>query len=198
MQALNAAQKSCSGSGMEQMFDQMQKMCNKQSGINQLTEQLGQCGGPGMQLSLSEQATMQRLAAEQEAVRKSLAQLEKEFGGSSEILGRLDEMGEEMKKVVDDFERLQVDQSTIERQKKILSRLLDAEKSMRKRDFSKKRRAEAGEDVSRPSPEELPADLFQPDQMSQDDLSKFLEETYPKEYEQLIKEYFKALSEERE
>ncbi|MCK4427842.1 MAG: hypothetical protein KAW16_05105, partial [candidate division Zixibacteria bacterium] len=197
MQALNAAQKSCSGSGMEKMFDQMQKMCNKQSGINQQTEQLGMCGGPGMQLSLSEQATMQRLAAEQEAIKKSLGQLEKEFGNRSEILGRLGDLGEEMKKVVGDFERLHVDQGTIERQKKILSRLLDAEKSIRKRDFSKKRRAEAGEDVSRPSPEGLPPDFFQPDQMAKDDLSKFLEEAYPKEYEQLIKEYFKALSEER-
>jgi hypothetical protein len=197
MQALNAAQKSCSGSGMEKMFDQMQKMCNKQSGINQKTEQLGMCGGPSMQLSLSEQAAMQRLAAEQEAIRKSLGQLEKEFGNRSEILGRLGDLGEEMKKVVGDFERLHVDQSTIERQKKILSRLLDAEKSIRKRDFSKKRRAEVGEDVSRPSPKELPPDLFQPGQMAKDDLSKFLEEAYPKEYEQLIKEYFKALSEER-
>jgi len=197
MQAMNAAQKSCSGSGMEQMFEQLQKMCNNQSCINQGTEQLGMCGGPGMQLSLSEQAAMQRLAAEQQAVRKSLAQLENEFGNSSEILGRLDDLGEEMKKVVDDFERLHVDQSTIERQKKILSRLLDAEKSIRKRDLSKKRRAEVGEDISRPSPKELPSDLFQPDQMAKDDLSRFLEEAYPKEYEQLIKEYFKALSKER-
>jgi hypothetical protein len=197
MQALNAAQKSCSGSGMEKMFDQMQKMCNKQSGINQETEQMGMCGGPGMQLSLSQQAAMQRLAAEQDAIRKSLGQLEKEFGNRSEILGRLDDLGEEMKKVVDDFERLHVDQGTIERQKKILSRLLDAEKSIRKRDFSKKRRAEVGEDVSKPSPKELPLDLLQPGQMAKDDLSKFLEEAYPKEYEQLIKEYFKALSEER-
>ena len=155
------------------------------------------CPGGGMQLSLSEQAAMQRLAAEQGAVRKSLGELEKEFGGSSEILGRLDDLGEEMGKVVDDLERLRVDQSTIDRQKKILSRLLDAEKSIRKRDYSKKRRAEIGEDVSRPSPEGLPPDFFQPGQMAKDDLSRFLEEAYPKEYEQLIKEYFKALSEER-
>jgi len=197
MQALDAANKSCSGSGMEQMFQQMQKMCNSQSCVNEGTEKLGMCGGPGMQLSLSQQAEMQRLAAEQGAVRKSLAELEKEFGNSSEILGRLDDLGKEMGKVVGDFERLHVDQSTIERQKKILSRLLDAEKSVRKRDFSKKRRAETGEDVSRPSPEGLPPDLWQADQMAKDDLSRFLDEAYPKEYEQLIKEYFKALSEEK-
>ena len=198
MQALNDAQKSCSGSGMEQMFEQMQKMCNKQSGINQETEQLGMCNKPGgATLSLSEQAAMQRLAAEQEAVRKGLGQLEKEFGNRSEILGRMDDLGEDMKKVVGDLERLQVDQSTIERQKNILSRLLDAEKSMRERDFSKQRRAEVGEDVSRPSPKGLSYDLSQPGQVAKDDLSKFLEEAYPKEYEQLIKDYFKALSEER-
>ncbi len=197
MQALDAANKSCSGSGMEQMFQQLQKMCNSQSCINQGTEKLGQCGGAGMQLSLSQQAEMQRLAAEQGAVRKSLAELENEFGNSSEILGRLDELGKEMEKVVGDFERMHVDQSTIDRQKKILSRLLDAEKSVRKRDFSKKRRAETGEDVSRPSPEGLPPDLLQPGRMAKDDLSRFLDEAYPKEYEQLIKEYFKALSEQK-
>ncbi len=197
MQALNAANKSCSGSGMEQMFQQLQKMCNSQSGINQGTEKLGMCPGGGMQLSLSEQAAMQRLAAEQGAVRKSLAELEKEFGNSSEILGRLDDLGEEMEKVMGDLGRLRVDQSTIDRQKKILSRLLDAEKSIRKRDYSKKRRAEMGEDVSRPSPAGLPPDLLQPDQMAKDDLSRFLDEAYPKEYEQLIKEYFKALSEQK-
>jgi hypothetical protein len=198
MQALNDAQKSCSGSGMEQMFEQMQKMCNKQSDINQQTEQSGMCNKPGgFSLSLSEQAAMQRLAAEQDAVRKSLGELEKEFGNRSEVLGRLDNLGGDMKKVVGDLERLQVDQSTIERQKNILSRLLDAEKSMRERDYSKQRRAEVGEDVSRPSPKELPYDLSQPGQVAKDDLSKFLEEAYPKEYEQLIKDYFKALSEER-
>jgi hypothetical protein len=199
MQAVNDAQKSCSGSGMEQMFEQMQKMCNKQSDINKETEQSGMCNKPGggATLSLSEQAAMQRLAAEQDAVRKSLGQLEKEFGNRSEILGRMDNLGEDMKKVAGDLERLQVDQSTIERQKNILSRLLDAEKSMRERDFSKQRRAEVGEDVSRPSPKELPYDLSQPGQVAKDDLSKFLEEAYPKEYEQLIKNYFKALSEEK-
>jgi hypothetical protein len=198
MQAFNEAQKSCSGSGTEQMFKQLQSMCNKQSGINQETEQTGMCNKPGggsLSLSLSEQAAMQRLAAEQDAVRKSLGELEKEFGNSSEILGKMSDLGEEMKKVAGDLERLQVDQSTVDRQKKILSRLLDAEKSMRERDFSKQRRAEVGEDVSRPSPKELPSDLYQADQMSKDDLSKFMEEAYPKEYEQLIKDYFKALSE---
>jgi hypothetical protein len=146
---------------------------------------------------LSQQAALQRLAAEQEALRKSLSELEGEFGNRSEILGRLGEMGEEMKKVVDDFERMRIDQSTIDRQKNILSRLLDAEKSLRERDYSKQRRAEVGKDVTRPSPDRLSPEVTRKEESTQDDLSKFMQEAYPKEYEQLIKQYFKALSEER-
>jgi hypothetical protein len=199
MEAMKNAQKSCSGSGMEKMFEKMQGMCNKQSGINSETEKLGQCQGGegGMSLSLSQQGALQRLAAEQEAVRKALSELEGEFGNRSEITGRLDELGKEMKKVVDDFERMQVDQSTMDRQKNILSRLLDAEKSLKERDYSKQRRAEVGEDVSRPSPKDLPYELTQGEEKASDDLLRFMQEAYPKEYEQLIKDYFKALSEER-
>jgi len=197
MQAMNNAQKSCSGSGMEQLFQKMQGMCDKQSGVNEQTQKLGQCGGPGMELSLSQQAALERLAAEQEAVRKTLSELEGEFGNRSEILGRLDELGDEMKKVVGDFERMQVDQSTLDRQEKILSRLLDAEKSLRERDYSRQRRAEAGEDVFRPSPKQLSSEVARKEGTAKDDLSRFMQETYPKEYEQLIKDYFKALSEER-
>ena len=150
-----------------------------------------------MELSLSQQAALQRLAAEQAAVGKALSELESEFGNRSEIMGRLGQLGEEMKKVVGDLERLHVDQSTIDRQKKILSRLLDAEKSLRERDYSKQRRAEMGEDVFRPSPKRLSPEATQKEGKAKDDLSRFMQEAYPKEYEQLIKDYFKALSEER-
>ena len=197
MQAMSNAKKSCSGSGMEQAFKKMKGMCDKQGGINEQTQKLGQCGGQGMELSLSQQAALQRLAAEQGAVRKALSELEGEFGNRSEILGRLGELGDAMEKVVDDFERQRVDQSTINRQKKILSRLLDAEKSLRERDYSRQRRAEKGEDVFRPSPKQLPPEATQKEVSAKDKLFRFMQEAYPKEYEQLIKEYFKALSEER-
>ena len=138
-----------------------------------------------------------QLAAEQEAVRKSLSELEGEFGNRSEILGHLGEMGKEMKKVVEDFEALRIDQTTIDRQKKILSRLLDAEKSLRERDYSRQRQAEAGEDVVRRSPEQLSPEAVRKEGTGKDDLTRFMQEAYPKEYEQMIKDYFKALSEER-
>ena len=197
MQAMQNAEKSCSGTGMEKMFDKMKKMCDKQCGLNQQTQSLGQCDGQGMELSMSQQAALQRLAAEQEALRKSLSELEGEFGDRSEILGRMSELGEEMKKVVDDFQGMRIDQTTIDRQKKILSRLLDAEKSMRERDYSRQRRAEVGEDVVRRSPDRLSPEATRKEATTKDDLTRFMQEAYPKEYEQMIKDYFKALSDER-
>jgi hypothetical protein len=197
MQAMKNAEKSCSGSGMEKMFEKMKSMCDKQCGLNQQTQQLGQCDGQGMELSMSQQAALQRLAAEQEALRKSLSELESEFGNRSEILGRMGELGEEMKKVVDDFEEMRIDQTTIDRQKKILSRLLDAEKSMRERDYSRQRRAEVGEDIVRRSPDRLSPEVNRKERSAQDDLTRFMQEAYPKEYEQMIRDYFKALSDER-
>jgi hypothetical protein len=150
-----------------------------------------------MELSMSQQAALQRLAAEQEAIRKSLSELESEFGNRSEILGRMGELGEEMKKVVEDFEGLRIDQTTIDRQKKILSRLLDAEKSMRERDYSRQRRAEVGEDIVRRSPGQLSPEASRKERSAKDDLTRFMQEAYPKEYEQMIRDYFKALSDER-
>jgi hypothetical protein len=107
------------------------------------------------------------------------------------------ELGDEMKKVVDDFERMRIDQTTIDRQKKILSRLLDAEKSMRERDYSRQRRAEAGEDIVRRSPGQLSPEASRKERSTKDDLTRFMQEAYPKEYEQMIRDYFKALSDER-
>jgi hypothetical protein len=197
MQAMQNAEKSCSGTGMEKMFEKMKNMCDKQCALNQQTQSLGQCDGQGMELSMSQQAALQRLAAEQEALRKSLSELEGEFGNRSEILGRMGELGDEMKKVVDDFKRMRIDQNTIDRQKKILSRLLDAEKSMRERDYSRQRRAEVGEDVVRRSPDRISPEATRKEATAKDDLTRFMQEAYPKEYEQMIKDYFKALSDER-
>ena len=137
---------------------------------------------------------MARLAAEQEALRRGVEDLLKEFGNRSEILGRLDKMGEEMKKVVDDLDRGQVDHRTIDRQQRILSRLLDAQKSVQRRDYTRRRRSRPGQAVVRRSPAELADDLGQDREQLRQDLLRALDEEYPKAYQDLIRAYFQALS----
>jgi hypothetical protein len=194
MEAMENAGGSCSGSGMEKFFSQLQSCCNKQKGINQSTLGLEDLGGG---LSLEEQAQMERLAAEQEAVRKSVEQLAQEFGERKEILGSLDKLGDELAEVVKDLQNKDVREGTIRAQERILSRLLDAEKSLTQRDYSKDRKAEVGEDIVRKGPDELPYDLGEKDKLQREWLKRVFEESYPKEYEELIQEYFRKLSQEK-
>ena len=191
LEGMENVEKSCSNSG-EDVFQQLQSYCQKQGGINNQTLDFSGLG----QYTMEQQAGLTRLAAEQEALKKGLEQLNRELGNRSQILGSLEDIAKEMEKVVSDLEKLNVDRNTIDRQKKILSRLLDSEKSLVKRDYSEKRKAETGEEIIRKSPFQLPLDIGALNQKEKERDQRLSTETYPKEYEEAIKEYFKALSEQ--
>lgn len=185
-------QGSGSGMSMEQFMKQMSQMGKKQQGINQQTLGLGM----GQKMSLAQQAAMARLAAEQQQVRKSMQELAREAGNSSEILGNMDKIVEDMKKVEKDFSQQHVSRETIERQNRILSRMLDAQKSMREREYSKKRKAETAKNYIAINPGELPKNLGEQRNRLQQDLLRAKKEGYTKDYLELIKRYFEALSED--
>jgi hypothetical protein len=191
LEGMENVEKSCSNSG-EDVFQQLQSFCQKQGGINSQTFDLSGLG----QYTMEQQAGLARLAAEQEALKKGLEELNRELGNRSQILGSLEDIAKEMEKVVADLEKLNVDRNTIDRQKKILSRLLDSEKSLVKRDYSEKRKAEIGEEIIRKSHSQLPLDIGALNQKEKERAQRLSTETYPKEYEKAIKEYFKALSEQ--
>jgi hypothetical protein len=192
LQAKKNAMKSGSGSGMEQFMEQMQKMSQCQSGINQQT--MSMMPRPGMQLSMQQQEMMGQLGAQQEMLRQQLQEMNDQFGKQGDMLGRLDQLGEEMKKVVDDLDRKNVNRQTIDRQQQILSHMLDAQKSVHREDYTKKRKAEQGQDIVRKSPT---LDNMRTDENSLSAMiKKALEEQYPRQYEKLIRAYFKSFQEE--
>jgi hypothetical protein len=193
MQTSQACKSSCSGSGMKETMNKMGGMCQKQSGINQQTMML--MPKPGIPMSLGQQQSLQQLAAQQEALRNQLQELNDELGSRGQILGRLDALGEEMKKVADDLARSKVDRRTIERQQRILSRMLDAQRSVNRREYSRKRKAEQGVDVVRRGPD-YPDENRPGNGWLSDIIEQALKERYPREYEQLIKAYFKSLQSE--
>ena len=136
------------------------------------------------------------MALEQEAVRKSLEQLNKEAqasGRQERILGDLDKIAQEMQEVVKNLEQSNVNPETLRKQERILSRLLDASKSMRERDFEKKRKAETGRDVTRRSPNELDPSTLEGKSKLQEDLLKAIEQGYSRDYQDLIRKYFEGL-----
>ena len=171
-------------------MQKMQQMAKGQQGINQQTLQMGL----GKQMSLARQAQMARMSAEQGQVRKSMEQLAGEAQGLSEVLGDLDNIVKEMKQVEKDFAQNNVSRETIERQNRILSRMLDAQRSIREREYSRKRQAESGKDYITKSPGALPANFGELENRLQQDLLRAKKEGYTRDYLELIKQYFEALT----
>jgi len=190
---------SSSASGFEQFMKQMQQMSAQQGQLNEecMNFSLGNQGNKQRMLP-GGQGSLERMAAEQEAIRKSLEELNKQNGERSDILGRLDEIGEEMKKVVDDLQSLKIDRRTIERQQNILSRMLDTQKSVREREYSRQRKAEAGKDYARRRPENTQSEVDEKTAQLRKELRNALEEGYSPDYEKLIEEYFRQLNRELE
>ncbi|MEE9443934.1 MAG: hypothetical protein V3V99_14820 [candidate division Zixibacteria bacterium] len=169
----------------------MQSMCQKQNEINQQTQQ--ECNNPGKNPNATRQA-LKRLAGEQGTVRKSLEELQKEFGNRRDILGRLDALSDEIKEIEGLLEEGQAGQELVDRQLRVYSRMLDVQKSLNRRDFTKERQSVIGKDILRASPGALDDDNMVGPETLQDRLNQYLKEGYPRQYEQQIKAYFKALS----
>jgi len=193
--AMQQMQGSSSGVGFEEFMKRMNQMAGKQQGLNQQTLQMGMQQG---QMTMQQQAAMARLAAEQEALRKSMEQLQSEFGNRSEITGRLDGITKEMEKVVEDFQGRKVDPRTINRQKRILSRLLDAQRSMQQRDYSRQREARSGKTYFLRSPNELDEKTIQQKERFLEDLIRARKVGFSSDYLELIRSYFQALTEQEQ
>jgi hypothetical protein len=177
------------GIGMAGFMQRLQQMAQRQQGINQGTEQLG-----GM--SQEQAAAMARLAGEQGMVRKSLEQLTREAAASGDlgrILGDLRKIAEEMREVQTDLAQGTVNPETRQRQERILSRLLDSQRSVRERDFEKTRRSESGKHVAGSSPPAIDLTTQEGKNRLRKDLLKALEEGYARDYQELIRKYFEAL-----
>ena len=183
------------GGGMMSFMQRLQQMAQQQMNLNNLTQMLGQG-----QLTMEQLAQMQRLAAEQEMIRKSLEELNremKESGQSSRLLGDLEDVAKKMEEVVRELKQNNVSNDLIQKQERILTRLLDAQRSMNERDYEKRRESRPGEQITSRPPDELK--LNQDDMLSRirQDLLKALEEGYAKDYEILIRKYFEALQKQK-
>lgn len=190
MQVQNAMQQMMqSGSGIGSLMQQLQMMAGQQMSINLQTQQLG---------GMSQQQAMEagRLAKEQAAIQKSLEELNREAqqsGDQQKLLGDLQKIADEMKEVVRNLEQNNINPEVIKRQERILSRLLDASKSLRERDYEKKRKAETGTQITRKSPKELDLNSIEGRTQLREELLRALEYGYAKDYQELIKKYFEEL-----
>ncbi|MBX7152623.1 DUF4175 domain-containing protein, partial [bacterium] len=191
LQSMDKMQNGQSGTGMQQLMEELQNMAGQQGQLNDQTIPFGQQNGG--QLSMEQQAQLGRMMAEQQALKESLENMQGQLEGQQDLKNKLGNMAKEMDEVIKDMAQQKVDRKTIERQQKILQRMLDATRSTQEKDFSEKRKGETGKDYRTKSPNELPSNLTDRKAKLRQDLLKILREGYSKDYEELIKKYFEAL-----
>ena len=157
-----------SASGFREAMEQMQGLASDQAGLNDQTMGMmdgqspapGQSGNGGTRPTEGSGDALGRMAAEQEAIRRGLEEAMQKLGQGGGTLGNLGDTAEEMKKVEQDLRSGRLEQDTVERQQKILSRLLDAPRAVEKRDYSRRRISRPGVDVVRSSPGALAGDML--------------------------------------
>lgn len=143
-----------------------------------------------------EGSEMKRLQRQQQEVKKSVDDMNKELqesgGTRKNMIGDLERAADEIEEVLSDMRSGQVTPETLQRQERILSRLLDANRSQRERDFEKERESKPGVDIVRQSPPDLRFENKDTERTLRDQL-RSREQGYSKDYEYMIRRYFEAL-----
>jgi hypothetical protein len=137
---------------LKKQLEQMQK--GAQPGGKQPGQQPGSTPGkdgkPGQGLMGLGSKEMAKMAAEQTAIRQRLEQLRQELNKEGKGLGnQLNPLIKELEEQEKDLLLKRVDQQTIQRQKEIMTRLLESEKAMMQRGFEEKRESQSGKDVQK-------------------------------------------------
>lgn len=187
-----SGQKPGQGQGRGQSpFQRLQQLAEDQQGINEGMQRVGQ---GGQQMDERQRAEMGRLAGQQGKAMKALQELEQErrnASGSKKELGDLSQIAKDMQEVMSDMQSSSITPETRMRQERILSRLLDASRSMNDRDYEKSRESTSGQDVVRQSPKSL--DLQELQRKASRSAMEQLRQAYTKDYENLIRQYYEIL-----
>ncbi len=199
LELLAAEQSMCQGGGgscssMKQSMQQMMGLSQQQQQVNDGTRQLMQQGGS--RLTEGSQGRLARLAAQQAAIQQGLEEVAQSLDGRRDVLGRMGDLSKDMEEVAEELERGQIDDRLVSKQHQIMSRLLDAQRSVRKRDMGQERLSRPGEEM--PGPAVLPAvpeDLLTRRERLEADILRGRSDVYPPGFRELVERYFQALIE---
>ena len=181
--SLEEMQSSESASGFEQFMKSLEKMSNQQQGINQMSMQLGQMG------MMQQKSLIQELLKQQSELRQQLEDLIGDNPG--EETGGLSNAGDEMDEVIIDFKNNNVNRKTLERQQRILSKMLDSQKSLTQKDYSKKRKSKTASNYELDS-KNLNSELkiIENNKFYIDAMEAALQEDIPNDYQNITRLYF--------
>jgi hypothetical protein len=175
------------GKGKSKKGSSSQNLGMMQEKINQEIEKLKNGQKTGKQLSQD----LARLAAEQERIRKALQEMQEKMKKEGGKMPGGD-LPSKMEQTEMDLVNKQITEQTIRRQKEILTRLLETEKSMREQNLDKERKGEAAKEHSK----EIPKVFEEYLKLKEKEVE--LLKTYPPKfspyYRKEVTEYFKRIN----
>ena len=120
-------------------------MAEEQGRLNGMTRELRERMEQG--LSPEERRQLAEMQGRQQAIREQLQAMRDQIEDERRVLGDLDDLAESMEQVEDELGGGQLNEDLQRQQENIHSRLLDAERSMRERDFARRRESREGEEI---------------------------------------------------
>ncbi len=170
----------------------MDKMTKAQQELNGKMKQQGQKNPGGEGDGGTSAKEFAEMAAQQAAIRKALeakrkANAEQGKGQNEQLNSIIDEMD----KVETDLVNKRLTNEMIQRQEDILTRLLEAEKAERERDFDNKRQAEQGRDIERQRPAAL--EKYLKEREAEIDVYRTVSPELRSYYKSLVEKYYKEL-----
>ncbi len=182
------------GQGRPSAQQMLQSLIPRQQDIMRETQAMMQLRIAEEALRQQRQAQLERLAGEQRSLQEIARQIQESLKDERRAPGRLDRAIEDMEAVVEALRRGQLDDDLLSKQERILSRMLDAERSVHTRDYEKERESVTAEEVFSRTLGRRPegADA----QTLRDEIQRAMQLKAPGEFEELIRMYFRALADE--
>ena len=184
-----------SGTGGKTSSQRLGEVGERQSQLNRRSREVARRLTQQMSLAEADQGEMRRLAEEQARIREQLEEIRRDEEARKSLLGGLDQAKKDMEQAEERLRQGRMDDELEAQQTNILSRLLDASRSMNRRDFDPEREARRGEDVTHESAAPLSRELFRTNDRLRQDLLKADADRVPARYRALIEAYLRSLSE---
>ncbi len=181
---------------MQQARQQLQKASGQQQKLNQQIQQFLN-KAQGKRLSQNMKARREQLARQQRRIQKQLEEMNVDEETKQKLLGDLQKIADQMGQSAKDLQGGRHSRDLLNRQQQILTRLLNAQQSLRTQGKKQQRRGQQVQDtVDRQPPGKRPSQSEE-DALRRD-LIRALEMGYNSDYEELIKRYFELLEQNKD
>lgn len=193
LESLQNSKSSSSGKGKKSMKDlqKMQDQLNKQ--MQNAKEKMQKEGNQGTVPKGQMSQEFAKMAQQQQMIREALQKInQQENKDGKGPLGNLNELAQEMKKTEMDLVNKKITEETMNRQKNLETKLLDAEKAQREQDQDSKRESNAAKDFP-PSYKQM-LDKYKKQQQSESEMIQKLPPNLNYYYKNKIAEYFRLLN----